>query len=186
MTADPTNTSSNARGLFWPTGQTPMLDAESCARWQPETPTTHYAQEGATLRVRTNPDGSTDAITVTKNIWFGAIWVFNEHTWNTAASPVLTIIGQFNLQSVFDPSGDPSRPAPLPWDLCAKTIGATLSFVAWLDNTPRPDYGDPKHGGSVTVPAAYVYPGQAGWYIGHLNPGQASVFDHRTAQPVVL
>jgi hypothetical protein len=37
----------------------------------------------------------------------------------------------------------------------------------------------------VQVPAAYVYPGQVGWYIEHLHPGQSAVFDHRSAQIVI-
>jgi hypothetical protein len=192
VTAPATNTSEEGRGVFWPAGQTPLLDGESCARWNGETPSYPTdpgalpVQEGAALRVRTNRDGSRDAITVTKNIWLGAIWIFNEHTWDTNQKPpVFTPIGQVDLQSTFDPSGDVTKPSPLPWDLCAKVVGSTLSFVAWLDNSPRPAYGDRTHGGSVQVPSAYVYPGQVGWYIGHLHPGQTAVFDHRSAQVVI-
>lgn len=192
VTAPATNTSEEGRGVFWPAGQTPMLNGESCARWNGENPSYPSdpgalpVQEGAALRVRTNPDGSRDAITVTKNIWLGAIWIFNEHTWDTNQKPpVFTPIGQVNLQAAFDPSGDATKPSPLPWDLCAKVVGSTLSFVAWLDNGPRPAYGDPTHGGSVQVPAAYIYPGQVGWYIGHLHPGQTAVFDHRSAQVAI-
>jgi hypothetical protein len=186
ITAPATNTDEGGRGVFWPSGQTAMLDGESCARWQGENPAAPYAQEGAALRIRTNLDGSVDALTVTKNIWLGAIWIFNEHIWNSNQSPAFTQIGHVDLRTVFDPSGDPMHPSPLPWDLCAKTVGPNLSFVAWLDGSPRPAYGDTTHGGSVQVPATYVYPGQVGWYIGHLHPGQTSVFDHRTAQPVIL
>jgi hypothetical protein len=191
VTAPKTNKKEEGRGVFWPAGQAPLLDGESCARWNGENPSYPTkpgalpAQEGAALRIRTNPDGSRDAITVTKNIFLGAIWIFNEHTWDTnQKAPVFTQIGQVDLQPVFDPSGDVTKPSPLPWDLCAQVVGPTLSFVAWLDNTPRPAYGDLTHGGSVQLPTRYVHPGQVGWYIGHLHPGQSALFDHRSAQDV--
>jgi hypothetical protein len=67
------------------------------------------------LRIRTNPDGSRDPLTVTKNVYLGAIWIFNEHTWDTNQKPpVFTQIGGVDLQQVFDPSGDVTKPSPLP------------------------------------------------------------------------
>jgi hypothetical protein len=50
------------------------------------------------LRIRTNPDGSRDALTVSKNVYLGAIRIFNEHTWDTNQKPpVFTQIGGVDL-----------------------------------------------------------------------------------------
>lgn len=187
ITASSSNTGGNNRGVFWPAAQTASQDGESCARWALENNSqtvTQNIQEGAALRVRTNGDGSVDAVTVTRNIYYGAVWIFNQHIWNTNQSPAFTLLGHVDLRPVFDPSGDVTRPAPLPWDLCAKTVGSTLSFTAWLEGTPKPAYGDATHGGSITVPANYVYPGNFGWYAGHMTAGQTVVFDHLTTTPL--
>jgi hypothetical protein len=182
--ADGANTGGNNRGVFWFSGQPAVQDAESCARWSAENGGSKVVpniQEGAALRIRTNGDGSVNAVTVTRNMLYGAVWIFNEHIWNTNKSPSYTLLGHVDLRPVFDPSGDGADPAPLPWGVCAKTVGSTLSFVAWLDGTAKPAYGDTTHGGSVTLPPEYVYAGNYGWYIGHLSAGQSATFDHLIA-----
>jgi hypothetical protein len=187
ITADGANTGGNNRGVFFPAGQATRQDAETCAHGSLEnagSTVVPNVQRGAALRIRTNGDGSVDAITVTRNIFYGAVWIFNEHIWNTNRSPSYTQLGGVDLRPVFDPSGDGARPAPLPWDICAKTVGSTLSFVAWLDGTPKPAYGDSTHGGSIALPAEYVYPGNYGWYVGHLTAGQSVTFDHLEAKPL--
>jgi hypothetical protein len=154
--ADGANTGGNNRGVFWFSGQPAVQDAESCARWSAENGGSKVVpniQEGAALRIRTNGD----------------------------KSPSYTLLGHVDLRPVFDPSGDGANPAPLPWGVCAKTVGSTLSFVAWLDGTAKPAYGDTTHGGSVTLPPEYVYAGNYGWYIGHLSAGQSATFDHLIA-----
>ncbi|MBV8950331.1 MAG: hypothetical protein JOZ99_05605, partial [Actinobacteria bacterium] len=115
VSAPQSNTGGNSRGVFWPAGQTPAMDGESCARWAAEdggTTVVPNIQEGAALRVRKNSDGSVDAVTVTRNVEYGAVWIYNEHIWNTNQSPAFTQLGGVNLQNVFDPSGDGHNPAP--------------------------------------------------------------------------
>ncbi len=65
---------------------------------------------------------------------------------------------------------------PLPWDLCAKTVGNRVTFKAWPETEPEPAYGDPTHGATVALPPGWVYPGNNGWYIGHLLPGDTARF----------
>lgn len=182
VTAAATNTAGNSRGLFWPANQTATLDGETCARWSSEdggTATTGNIQEGAALRVRVNADGTTDALTVTKNVWASAVYIFNTHTWHAdgTQNTQLTLIGQKNLANVFDTSGDPAAPNPLPWHLCAETSGTQLRFEAWREDETRPAYGDTTHGDDVNVPAPYVYAGAFGWYAGHLQASQSVTFD---------
>jgi hypothetical protein len=184
VTAASSNTGGNSRGLFWPSGQAAARDAETCARWSTENGGTNVVpsiQEGGALRIRTNGDGSVDAITVTRNVMFGAVWIYNEHIWDTNRSPSFTQLGSVNLENVFRPRGTLQ---PLPWNVCAKTEGTTLSFVAWLNGTTKPAYGDNTHGGSVTLPAEYVYAGNFGWYAGHLEAGQSVTFDRLSATPI--
>jgi hypothetical protein len=115
---------------------------------------------------------------VTKNVVFYTLFVFNVHVWDTSTPNVNTLIGQFDLSSVFVNS---SGFIPLPWDLCARVIGNTLTFEAWVDGQPTPAWGDTTHGGSVTLPDGWNYPGDAGWYIGHLQPGDSATYTNLSA-----
>jgi hypothetical protein len=114
------------------------------------------------------------AISVTKNVFYGATWIFNFHLWDTALSPAFTLIGATNLQSTLVHNGVVT---PLPWSFCARVIGSKLEFKVWPVAEPlEPAWGDPTHGGSVTLPAGWSAPGKAGWYIGHIQPNTTAVF----------
>jgi hypothetical protein len=156
---------------FWRRADKPAEDAQSCGTWRSNSRSGD--QEGAVLRVAT-VRGVSRAITVTKNIFFGATYVFNVHLWDTSVSPVpFTLIGQFNLKSVFWPGG---KPVPFPWRMCAQVFANTVSFVAWPANQPQPGWGDTTHGGSVTLPSGWDYAGATGWYVGHLQAADAVSF----------
>jgi hypothetical protein len=184
VSAPAENTDSNNRGAFWPEGQTPTRDGETCARWKSENHGTNIAvniQEGVALRVRNNVDGSLDAITVTRDVWLGAPWVFNVNMWHVVDTyhPGLTSVLGANLRSAF------GNVPNLPWSICAKVVGAKLSFIVWArQNQPKPEYGDATHGGTVTLPSNYVYIGHIGWYAGHLAPGQSVDYDHLQVTPL--
>jgi hypothetical protein len=126
-------------------------------------------QQGAVLRARRLPTGDRRGILVTKNVWLNAHWVFNVHVWDTHWPEVFRPIASFDLGAVFRPNG---VEAPLPWSLCARVVGNVVSFIAWPTNGPRPAWNDPLHGGSVTLPPGWGEPGRAGWYVGHLRPGE--------------
>ena len=148
---------------------------QSCATWSSES--SNINQEGAALRISEAADGAGRAITVTKNVYFHAGWIFNVHVWDTATTGVGTQIGSFDLSSVFRPGGSQ---VPLPWNLCARVVGPTVSFIAWPATEQPPAWDDATHGGSVTLPNGWDSVGAAGWYIGHLQPGDSATF---TARP---
>ena len=175
-----TNTSANLRSAFWPADSPLVTDAQSCATWASES--IALAQQGAALRIAT-ANGSTRAITVTKNILFGATWIFNVHTWDTAAAPAFQPAGSISLKPELWPNDVES---PLPWHVCVRTIGTALDLKVWRGDEAEPDWGDSVHGGSVTLPESAVYPGATGWYIGHLSGGARAEFsDLRTWKLVV-
>ena len=93
-----------------------------------------------------------------------------------------TQIGPFDLSPVFRPDGE--TVVALPWDLCARAVGGTVTFEAWVDGQPQPVWGDSSHGGTVSLPGGWVYPGQPGFYIGHLQPGDQAMFSELDAGPV--
>jgi outer membrane protein assembly factor BamB len=153
-------------------------DLESCATWTSDAG--RHDQEGAALRVH-DIVGGVKAITVTKNIVFGANWIFNVHVWDTSRSPVATQIGDFDLASAFFPSG---QLIPLPWTMCARVIGSTVSFVVWPTSESRPPWNDATHGGSVTLPPGFGAAGAAGWYVGHLEADDRAEFADLQAGPL--
>jgi hypothetical protein len=158
----------NLRGAWWPAGQAETTDSESCATWVSQNG--NIVQQGAALRVVQPPGAeSAKAVTVVKNV-LGWRWYFDVFVWEGGNA---TGIQGFDLSSTFIRGG---RLAPLPWHLCARATGSQVTFIAWPDPDPKPAWGDPARGGTVTLPSGWVYPGHTGWYIGHLNPGDDAWF----------
>jgi hypothetical protein len=172
------NAGGNTRVVFSRRSDATATDEQSCATWSSDSGRRN--QEGAALRVHA-ANGGIKAITVTKNVWLAASWIFNVHVWDTSAPPVGTQIGQFDLGSVFNPH---SQLVPLPWTLCARVVGSVVSFIVWPTNQPQPAWNDPTHGGSVTLPPGYSDAGAACWYIGHLAPGDTAVFTSLSSGPI--
>lgn len=178
-TAAATNTGGNTRIGFTRPADGVATDAQSCATWSSDS--SWRNQEGAALRVHAVP-GGTQAITITKNIYFAANWFFNVHVWDTSQLPVAVQIGAFDLSSVFYPN---QQLLPLPWRMCARTVDSTVSFIAWPAGESQPAWDDATHGGSVTLPTGFGGAGAAGWYIGHLEAGNQAAFTNLTAGPVI-
>ena len=167
-----TNTSGNLRSAFWPADAPLVTDSQTCATWASQSNV--FTQQGAAFRIA-QANGSTRAITVTKNVFYGATWIFNVHTWDTTATPAYQVVGSILLKSELWPDGTESA---LPWHVCARTIGTSLDLKVWRGNETEPAWGNSVHGGSVTLPDSAVYPGVSGWYIGHLlGGGQAEFTD---------
>ena len=103
-----------------------------------------------------------------QNVLYGAVWQFNVLTWDNQASPTMSPRGAVNLEPIFRPGG---TVADLPWKVCAKVSGRTVTLKAWRGDEAEPAWGDASHGGSVTLPAGWDYAGKAGWYLGHIPPG---------------
>ena len=175
------NTSGNLREAFWPTDSPVVPNAQTCATWT-QADSDHLTQEGAALQI-TNTGGVTRAVTVTKNVWLSANWIFNFHVWDSSVDPAAQQFASFDLSSVFVHNG---VQVPMPWHLCAQIVRIhDISFKAWPDSEPEPRWGDSTHGGSATIPDGWGQPGQTGWYIGHLAPGSASYFSGLTTWKIV-
>lgn len=162
--------SSNLRDGFWPADNPDVYDSQSCAIWASQSSV--LVQQGALLRI-TQSGSRLRAISVTKNIWLGAQWIFNFHVWDTSQSPAYTYIGAADLSKELVHDGVVT---PLPWHFCARVIGNTVEFKVWPSIETEPAWGDTTHGGHVTLPAGWNYPGKAGWYIGHLEPNDTATF----------
>lgn len=188
FTAPSTNTGGNTREFVWPASTPDVMDSQTCAVWPSQSE--GFVQQGAALRIANtyNSEGqvaSTKGITVTKNIWFAASWVFNVHVWDTSvpAHPY-TMIGQFDMSEVLgkmyhDEDGSLlSNLKPFPWRLCAQAIGDQFTFKVWTNPWRTPDWDDAKHARSVTIPDEWIMPGKTGWYIGHIRPGQTAEYQN--------
>lgn len=178
-TAPIANVGGNTRIEFTRPADGTGIDLMSCATWTSDS--NWRNQEGAALRVHPVA-GGVKAITITKNIWFSANWIFNVHVWDSSRSPVATQIASFDLAATFFPN---SQLRPFPWTLCAKVVGNSVSFVVWPSTEVQPSWDDPTHGGSVTLPAGFSDPGAAGWYIGHLEAGNRADFSGLSAGPIL-
>ena len=141
VSAPTTNSGSNLRQVFWPTGESPSSDAQVCATWLDQDG--QYVQQGVALRIVDGPSG-TRALTVTMNIWAGNYWVFNVHTWDTSQTQPFTQIGQYDLAAVLRAA---TGAEPLPWRICAKVVDSALTFKVWLPDReaePRLDRSRPR------------------------------------------
>jgi hypothetical protein len=163
--------SGSLRQLFWPADNPVVPDSESCAIWGAETGP--LVQQGAALRIA-EQGSRIRAVTVTKNVFYGATWIFNFHVWDTAQSPAFTLVAATDLSATLVHAGVVT---PLPWHFCARVIGSKLEFKVWPVAEPLdPAWGDPAHGGSVILPAGWEQPGKAGWFVGHIQPNNLAVF----------
>src|SRR6187200_1936030 len=86
MSAPATNTGSNLREVFWPTGQPSFRDGQVCASWQYES--TQSIQEGVALRIVTGLESRVLSLTVDKNVWAQAYWVLWVVGWDTTSPEV--------------------------------------------------------------------------------------------------
>lgn len=173
LSAPATNTGSNTRVLIYPPAQPMAADQQVCATWSDQVGI--HTQQGLALRVRhdiTN-GGRWRAVTVMKNIMWGANWQFNVLTWDTQGRYGYRVHGSVGLPQVFWPN---QVLAPLPWRVCAKAEGDIVTVKAWRLNETEPAWGDSSHGGTVRLPAGWAFDGKAGWYAGHLSPGGSAAF----------
>jgi Calx-beta domain len=174
------------RMVFWPSSESPEADEESCATWSSQTPSESplvHIQEGLVLRAATE-DGVTRAITVTRNVYANAFWVFNVHVWNTVNPAPFDLIDQVSLATYFETNGGDA----VPIDVCARVVGDALQFEVWRVGDRPPAWGTSvganAQGGTVALPAGWDYPGEAGWYVGHLPADADAVYtDEYTGPP---
>lgn len=175
--AAPTNRASDNRIVFWLAGQAPLTAGQSCATWDSQAGP--FVQQGLAFHI-TTVGGVTRAVTVTKNVLFGQTWVFNVHVWDTSVPPALFQIGSYDLSGVFTRGG---AVVPFPWRICVVFSATSMQFKAWPLSQPEPAYGDPGYGGGQAIPPPWQGAGNAGWYVGHLNPGGWAIFTGLSAGP---
>jgi len=169
----------NDRVAFWPAPEAPAADQQSCATWSSQTPTQQQGtpiQEGVALRVATT-GGVTRAITITKNVFAKAYYVFNVHTWTTSRWFPFQIIGSFNISSYLASVSAPE----LPLRVCARVVGSTFQAEVWVPGQPVPGWGTPGQGITLQLPAGWDYPGMAGYYAGHLPSNGTLAYDNEYA-----
>jgi len=163
---------SDTRALIWPPGTRATRNHQSCATWTDAT--AERAQQGIALRVRIDGD-RLRTIVVAKNIILGATWQMNVYTWDSARTPYLQIHGAVTLEAPF---AQGQRPRALPWRVCARVDGRRVQVKGWNTAETEPTWTGAWHAGSVLVPRKFVYPGKAGWYAGHIEPGTSLAMSH--------
>jgi outer membrane protein assembly factor BamB len=178
VVAPPTNTGSNTRVILRRAHDAGTADGRICATWR--TQTQAIDQQGAALRIRRVDEGFS-AVTITKNVWLGAAFVFNVHLWDPSRPEFAQAIAQFDLSDVFFAS---ENIPPLPWRMCAQVVGDVVSFKVWPLGIAIPAWGDPEYGGSVRLPPGYDARGGFGMYAGHLQPGDRAGFDSVAFKPL--
>lgn len=166
VSANPGNRSGNLRAVIWPEDAPELRDATECATWARAS--RDGIQEGMAVRIATLPSGEPTAVTVTKNVYAGAQWRFNVHVWR--GTGLGRQIAEFDLRSVFEDLGPGRAVRPLPWRMCVRTRGDRLDLLVWPLDAAAPRWGDPRHGGTLRLPASVAPRGATGWYAGHLGP----------------
>jgi hypothetical protein len=164
-TAPSSNTGSNSRWVFHDPTAPIAEDEGACAT------VTHSGlpvQEGIALRVTNEPSGRTRAITVTKNVWGDASWIYNVHVWDTADSTPLRQLGAFDMSAALQRRSGVATSVPR---LCARVVGDRVELKVWPATEVEPPWDDPVSTRSLEVDPEWVRAGAAGWYIGHVPPG---------------
>ncbi|CAN5543486.1 hypothetical protein BH10ACT1_BH10ACT1_18110 [soil metagenome] len=168
----PSNTGANLRSVFWPAQAPAVADSQGCAVWTSQT--SEGIQQGAAVRIRQD-SRRTRAITVTKNVYFGATWIFNFHTWDTARLGETHV--QFGARAIPGLIGADGATNALPWNFCVRVVGRVIEFKVWRRSWAEPAWGDPDWGGQAIIPAGWEPAGRTGWYIGHLGATDRARFD---------
>jgi hypothetical protein len=154
----------NRRQVLVPRGARPARDQTVCATWVRETRWSN--QQGLAVRVSRPRGAPLSALTLTKNVFGHATWWFNLLSWRGRE---FTTLGQFDLSGVVSPDGE--RVRAFPWRVCLRAEGSRLGLKVWLPRREsEPGWDDPAHTAWVSAPERS---GLAGWYAGHLAPGDA-------------
>ena len=129
---------------------------------------TAFSQPGVALHVRSS-GGRTTAITLTNNVLWGARWNWNVHYMDSGRRPTHVGLGSITAPGFYRQG---MAMPPLPWRVCARTVGNSLQGKIWKAGAREPAWGDPNFGGAVVLPSGLANGGESGIYAGHLDPGQ--------------
>jgi hypothetical protein len=173
--APTTNAGSNLRMVGYKRAWPASVDQEACVTWA--SGADQLAQPGIALRIVAS-DQRVRSILVTNNILFGQRRIFNVHLGDTAASQPLVKVGSAPF--------DWASKVELPWTLCARAVGRTITLKVWPagDQPTAPAWDDPEHTASFTVPQAWATAGRPGFYAGHLAAGQELTYSAISGGPV--
>lgn len=198
ISAAPTATDDNVREAFWRDTTPWTSNTQVCTTWDDVTDLSTAAklkshtaddifQPGLALRIAETANGRAyRAITITQNVWYGAMWLFWVDTWDTTPnadpnhSPGVGVklvdlsgsVGSFNATT--------TTMAPPPWHICARLTGSQLSFMVWTGANPQPSWDDPVLVHTTQLPAGWDYWGYSGGYVGHLQAGHSTTFSGMT------
>lgn len=162
VVAGASNTGRDSRTVFTRRGDAPSTNQEVCVRFRHSG---GIAQEGVAFRIR-HGDGRTRAVTVTKNIWSVANWMFNVHTWDTARPGVFVQHGGLDMS----PALGRRIQGHETWNLCGRAVGTRVDVRAWRQGGAEPGW-DHHTVRSATIPSGFTAPGRPGWYAGHVERG---------------
>ncbi|HET8929903.1 MAG TPA: hypothetical protein VFN21_04515 [Acidimicrobiales bacterium] len=185
------------REAFWRTDTPNYADQQSCITWHENSLSQGGDPIQPGLAMRIAPTGANGAgikaITVTENVMYYGVWIFNVHVWDsTSTTNPFTLVGQFDLSDTTvmwtdDANGDPQGSlVPPPWHICARTQASQFAFKVWTGDNAEPGWDDPTHVFTTTLPEGWVYPGYSGGYIGHLHSGQSATFTGFSTLPLCL
>jgi hypothetical protein len=134
-------------------------------------------QQGVAPRIETTDGAVERAICIMKNIWGGGNWLFSAIG---SRSGFFIILGSVDLSAEFDAHG--SVPS-LPWRMCSRVQGAPLVWKVWPTAEPEPDWDDSMFGTRITISLGWVYEGQPGFYVRHLESGGLGAIRGRVHPP---
>ena len=138
-------------------------------------------QPGLAFRVRSESDGTVQAITVTQNVTFGFFIYLNVHVWDSSKQTPQHGIGRLDVGSVLL---DGHELTPYPWQVCARLRGRTMEVRVWTEGGEPPAWGVAPYTHSLDLPADAVAKGRTGLYIGHLTGDAVVGYDDFVTHPL--
>jgi hypothetical protein len=186
-------TDPNIREVFWRADTTPAVDEQICVTWNEtsETAAGEPIQPGLAMRIASvgAHNEGIRAVTLTENVVYAGIWLFNVHVWDSRRMVPMTLLQTFDVSRVVGRIANvDGRAANFmvqpPWHLCGRTEGNTFRFKVWTQKNPEPSWNDPHQVFSVQLPAGWEYAGYSGGYIGHLHPGQSATATAELPTPI--
>ncbi|HEY7133795.1 MAG TPA: hypothetical protein VIB48_01905 [Acidimicrobiia bacterium] len=159
-----TNVGQNSRFVFGNTWTT-SRDQQSCATVASDSGP--IDQEGLALRITTRSDGSARAVVFGKNVFLGVTAAFNVYGMDGSNARTPFVELGFHDYRNLDGGRIQIR---VPYTMCARVVGNVFTAKVWHpDRTREPAWNDRNSVFSLTLPAAWVGTGSAGYYFGHLR-----------------
>lgn len=176
ITAPETITDQQIRSVFWDPRTPSRRDHGVCMTWDDPATSVDDPHPQPGLAFRIAPSGADGRgvrlITITQNVFAGAIWNAWVNTWDTSVSAEPDPVAQFDLYPVVHVD---TRSMRTPWHVCGRVRGEVVAFKVWVDG-PEPAWSNPRHVFTTRLPPGWDTPGHAGGYISHLRAGGKATF----------